>query len=78
VLVWSAASRIGSAGEYVDCAASKGAVDSLDIGLSREVGGKGIRVNVVRRGTTLTDLHSGTGSSTESARWSRNPARAGS
>ena len=57
VLVSSAASRIGSAGEYIDYAASKGAIDSLGIGLSREVAGEGIRVNVVRPGTTLTDIH---------------------
>jgi NAD(P)-dependent dehydrogenase (short-subunit alcohol dehydrogenase family) len=57
VLVSSAASRIGSAGEYIDYAASKGAVDSLGIGLSREVAGEGIRVNVVRPGTTLTEIH---------------------
>jgi NAD(P)-dependent dehydrogenase (short-subunit alcohol dehydrogenase family) len=57
VLISSAASRIGSAGEYIDYAASKGAVDSLGIGLSREVAGEGIRVNVVRPGTTLTELH---------------------
>ena len=57
VLVSSAASRIGSAGEYVDYAASKGAVDSLGIGLSREVAAVGIRVNVVRPGTTLTEIH---------------------
>lgn len=57
VLVSSAASRIGSAGEYIDYAASKGAVDSLGIGLSREVVGEGIRVNVVRPGTTLTQIH---------------------
>ena len=57
VLVSSGASRIGSAGEYVDYAASKGAIDSLGIGLSREVAGEGIRVNVVRPGTTLTEIH---------------------
>jgi NAD(P)-dependent dehydrogenase (short-subunit alcohol dehydrogenase family) len=57
VLVSSAASRIGAAGEYVDYAASKGAIDSLGIGLSREVAGEGIRVNVVRPGTTLTDIY---------------------
>jgi NAD(P)-dependent dehydrogenase (short-subunit alcohol dehydrogenase family) len=57
VLVSSAASRIGSAGEYIDYAASKGAVDSLGIGLSREVAAEGIRVNVVRPGTTLTEIH---------------------
>lgn len=57
VLVSSAASRIGSAGEYIDYAASKGAIDSLGIGLSREVASEGIRVNVVRPGTTLTAIH---------------------
>ncbi len=64
VLLSSAASRIGSAGEYVDYAASKGAVDSLGIGLSREVAEEGIRVNVVRPGTTLTDLHERNGQPT--------------
>lgn len=57
VLVSSAASRIGAAREYVDYAASKGAVDSLGIGLAREVACEGIRVNVVRPGTTLTEIH---------------------
>lgn len=57
VLVSSAASRIGSAGEYVDYAATKGAVDSLGIGLAREVADEGIRVNVVRPGTTRTEIH---------------------
>lgn len=61
VLVSSAASRIGSAREYIDYAASKGAVDSLGIGLSREVADEGIRVNVVRPGTTSTDLHARNG-----------------
>lgn len=57
VLVSSAASRIGSAGEYVDYAATKGAVDTLGLGLSQEVAGEGIRVNVVRPGTTSTQIH---------------------
>lgn len=61
VLVSSAASRIGSAGEYVDYAASKGAIDSLGLGLAREVAGEGIRVNVVRPGTTLTEIHARNG-----------------
>jgi NAD(P)-dependent dehydrogenase (short-subunit alcohol dehydrogenase family) len=64
VLISSAASRIGSAGEYIDYAASKGAVDSLGIGLSREVAAEGIRVNVVRPGTTLTELHDRNGQAT--------------
>lgn len=64
VLVSSAASRIGSAGEYVDYAASKGAIDSLGIGLAREVAAEGIRVNVVRPGTTLTEIHERNGQGT--------------
>jgi len=61
VLVSSAASRLGSPGEYVDYAASKGAVDTLGIGLAREVAGEGIRVNVVRPGVVDTDLHASGG-----------------
>ena len=57
VLVSSAASRLGSPGEYVDYAASKGALDTLGIGLSREVATEGIRVNVVRPGVIDTELH---------------------
>jgi NAD(P)-dependent dehydrogenase (short-subunit alcohol dehydrogenase family) len=57
VLVSSAASRLGSPGEYVDYAASKGAVDTLGIGLAREVADEGIRVNVVRPGIIDTELH---------------------
>ena len=64
VLVSSAASRLGSAGEYIDYAASKGAVDSLGIGLSREVAGEGIRVNVVRPGLILTEIHERNGQPT--------------
>ena len=57
VNVSSAASRIGAAGEYVDYAASKGAIDSLTRGLSLEVAGEGIRVNCVRPGYIYTDIH---------------------
>jgi NAD(P)-dependent dehydrogenase (short-subunit alcohol dehydrogenase family) len=58
VNVSSAASRLGSAGEYVDYAASKGAIDTLTIGLSREVATEGIRVNAVRPAFIYTDIHS--------------------
>ncbi|MCK5664108.1 MAG: SDR family oxidoreductase [Thiotrichaceae bacterium] len=57
VNVSSAASRLGSAGEYIDYAASKGAIDSLTIGLSKEVAAEGIRVNCVRPGFIYTDMH---------------------
>ncbi len=57
VNVSSAASRIGAAGEYVDYAASKGAIDTLTRGLSLEVAGEGIRVNCVRPGFIYTDMH---------------------
>jgi NAD(P)-dependent dehydrogenase (short-subunit alcohol dehydrogenase family) len=61
VNVSSAASRLGSAGEYVDYAASKGAIDTLTIGLSREVATEGIRVNAVRPGFIYTDIHASGG-----------------
>jgi NAD(P)-dependent dehydrogenase (short-subunit alcohol dehydrogenase family) len=57
VNVSSTASRLGSAGEYVDYAASKGAVDTLTIGLSKEVAAEGIRVNAVRPAFIYTDIH---------------------
>lgn len=53
----SIASRIGSAIEFVDYAATKGAVDSFTLGLSREVANKGIRVNAVRPGLINTEIH---------------------
>jgi NAD(P)-dependent dehydrogenase (short-subunit alcohol dehydrogenase family) len=57
VLVGSAASRHGGSGEYVDYAASKGAIDTLGIGLAREVADEGVRVNVVRPGFIDTTIH---------------------
>jgi NAD(P)-dependent dehydrogenase (short-subunit alcohol dehydrogenase family) len=61
VLVSSAASRLGSPGEYVDYAASKAAVDTLGLGLAKEVAGEGVRVNVVRPGVIDTELHASGG-----------------
>jgi NAD(P)-dependent dehydrogenase (short-subunit alcohol dehydrogenase family) len=57
VNVSSIAARLGSPGEYVDYAASKGAIDTFTIGLAREVAADGIRVNAVRPGFTYTEIH---------------------
>jgi NAD(P)-dependent dehydrogenase (short-subunit alcohol dehydrogenase family) len=61
VNVSSAATRYGSAGEYVDYAATKGAVDVFTLGLAREVAEEGIRVNCVRPGHIYTELHAAGG-----------------
>lgn len=57
----SAAARIGSPNEFIDYAASKGAIDAMTLGLSKEVGGEGIRVNAVRPGLIHTDIHASSG-----------------
>lgn len=57
VNVSSVAARTGSPGEYVDYAASKGAIDAFTIGLAKEVAAEGIRVNGVRPGFIDTDIH---------------------
>ena len=61
VNVSSMAARLGSPNEYVDYAASKGAVDTLTIGLAREVASDGVRVNAVRPGLIYTDMHAAGG-----------------
>ena len=61
VNVSSAASRLGSPGEYVDYAASKGAIDTFTIGLAKEVASERIRVNAVRPGIIDTDIHASGG-----------------
>lgn len=57
VNVSSAAARLGSPHEYVDYAASKGALDTLTVGLAKEVAAEGVRVNGVRPGFIYTDMH---------------------
>jgi NAD(P)-dependent dehydrogenase (short-subunit alcohol dehydrogenase family) len=57
----SVAARFGGAGEYIDYAASKGAIDTLTVGLAREVAAESIRVNAVRPGVILTEIHASGG-----------------
>ena len=57
----SGAARLGSPGEYVDYAASKGALDTMTIGLAQEVAEEGIRVNAVRAGFIYTEIHASGG-----------------
>jgi len=57
----SAAARIGSPNEFIDYAATKGSIDTLTLGLSKEVAAQGIRVNAVRPGLIITDMHADAG-----------------
>ena len=61
VNVSSRAAVLGAPGEYVDYAASKAALDTLTVGLAREVAAEGIRVNAVRAGIIYTDIHASGG-----------------
>jgi NAD(P)-dependent dehydrogenase (short-subunit alcohol dehydrogenase family) len=72
VNVSSAASRLGAPGEYIDYAASKGAVDTLTKGLSLEVADQNIRVNGVRPGFIFTDMHADGGEAERVQRLSPN------
>jgi NAD(P)-dependent dehydrogenase (short-subunit alcohol dehydrogenase family) len=61
VLISSAAARLGSPDLYVDYAGSKGAIDTLTLGLSKELGREGVRVNAIRPGLIETDIHASGG-----------------
>lgn len=61
VNVSSIAARLGAPNEYIDYAAAKGAIDSMTLGLAREVAAEGIRVNAVRPGVIATDIHASGG-----------------
>ena len=72
VNVSSAAARLGGPGEWVDYAATKGAVDTMTLGLAREVGAEGVRVNAVRPGLIDTDIHAANGQPDRVARMAPN------
>jgi NAD(P)-dependent dehydrogenase (short-subunit alcohol dehydrogenase family) len=57
----SVAARIGAPAMYVDYAAAKGAIDTMTLGLSKEVGSEGIRVNAIRPGVIKTEIHASGG-----------------
>ena len=61
VNVSSIAAKLGGAGEYVDYAAAKGAIDTFTVGLAKEIGADGIRVNAVRPGIIRTEIHLSSG-----------------
>ena len=61
VLMSSAASRLGSPNLYVDYAGSKGAIDTLTLGLAKELGPEGVRVNAIRPGLVETQIHASGG-----------------
>lgn len=61
VIISSAAARLGSPGEYVDYAGSKAALDTLAIGLAKELGPEGVRVNAIRPGLIETEIHATSG-----------------
>jgi NAD(P)-dependent dehydrogenase (short-subunit alcohol dehydrogenase family) len=68
VLMSSAAARLGAPGLFVDYAATKGALDTLALGLARELGAEGVRVNAVRPGIIDTDIHAAAGEPDRAAR----------
>ncbi len=72
VNVGSAASYLGSPNEFIDYAATKGAIDTMTIGLAREVATEGVRVNCVRPGLIETDIHALSGEPERAARLAPN------
>lgn len=71
VLVSSGASRRGSPHEWVDYAATKGAVDTLTVGLAKELAAEGVRVNAVRPGLIATEIHAASGLPDRLERWEK-------
>lgn len=71
VNISSIAAKLGSPNEYVHYASSKAAVETLTVGLAKELGPEGIRVNCVRAGTTNTDIHSTSGNPDRPAMFAR-------
>ena len=76
VLMSSAAARLGSPNLYVDYAGSKGAIDTLTIGLSKELGPEGVKVNAIRPGLIETEIHA-SGGEPDRARTLGRPRRSG-
>jgi NAD(P)-dependent dehydrogenase (short-subunit alcohol dehydrogenase family) len=76
VMMSSAAARLGSPNLYIDYAASKGAIDTLTLGLSKELGPEGVRVNAIRPGLIDTEIHASGARQTAPAFWAR-PRRSG-
>lgn len=68
VIVSSMAARLGAPNEYVDYAGAKGALDTLTVGLAKELGPKGVRVNAVRPGLIDTEIHANGGEPGRAAR----------
>lgn len=72
VLMSSAAARLGSPGEFVDYAATKGAIDTLTFGLARELGAQNIRVNAIRPGLIDTEMQADSGMADRAFRLAEN------